>query len=80
MEVPRETSSAAQTPGKSPPLGRQFRRLLAADSREQRVMRREFRTFIHPPPAMLAVLEHHGLQHTFTHRGIPWQVAGLERR
>jgi hypothetical protein len=28
---------------------------------------------------MLAVLERHGLRPVFTHRGIPWQVAGLER-
>jgi hypothetical protein len=40
---------------------------------------KEFRTFAHPPPAMLAVLEGHGLRPTFSHRGIPWQVAGLER-
>jgi 16S rRNA G966 N2-methylase RsmD len=45
-----------------------------------RLLRREFRTFAHPPPAMLAVLERHELQRTFTHRGIPWQIAGLERR
>jgi 16S rRNA G966 N2-methylase RsmD len=44
-----------------------------------RLLRREFRTFAHPPPAMMAVLERHGLQRTFTHRGVPWQVAGLER-
>ena len=29
--------------------------------------------------AMLAVLEQHGLRRTFSHHGIPWQVAGLER-
>jgi 16S rRNA G966 N2-methylase RsmD len=63
-----------------PPRNLLSRAIIAAQNLGFRVMRREFRTFIHPPPAMLAVLEHHGLQHTFTHRGIPWQVAGLERR
>jgi len=24
-------------------------------------------------------LERHGLKHIFTHRGLPWQVAGFER-
>jgi magnesium-protoporphyrin O-methyltransferase len=44
-----------------------------------RLARKEFRTFAHPPSAMLAVLEQHGLRRTFAHRGVPWQVAGLER-
>ena len=43
------------------------------------LLRREFRTFAHPPAAMLAVLEERGLRRSFRHRGIPWQVAGLER-
>ena len=36
--------------------------------------------FAHPPAAMLAVLEARGLQPQFSHRGLVWQVAGLERR
>jgi hypothetical protein len=43
------------------------------------VLRREFRTFAYPPPAMLAVREQHGLRPTFAHHGLPWHVAGLER-
>jgi 16S rRNA G966 N2-methylase RsmD len=62
-----------------PPRNPISRAIIAAQNLGFRVMRREFRTFTHPPPAMIAVLERHGLQHTFTHRGIPWQVAGLER-
>lgn len=42
-------------------------------------LRREFRTFTHPPAAMLAVLEARGLHPTFAHEGMVWQVAGLER-
>jgi len=45
-----------------------------------RVRGSEFRTFAHPPAAMLAVLEARGLQPQFAHRGLVWQVAGLERR
>jgi hypothetical protein len=44
-----------------------------------RLLRKEFRTFAHPPAAMLGVLEQRGLQRTFAHRGLVWQVAGLER-
>ena len=43
------------------------------------VMRREFRTFAHPPSAMLAVLERRGMRRSFGQRGAVWQVAGLER-
>ena len=43
------------------------------------LLRREFRTFTHPPARMLAVLEQRGLRASFAHRGLVWQVAGLER-
>ena len=38
-----------------------------------------FRGFAHPPGAMLAVLEDHGLRPTYQRRSRIWQVAGLER-
>ncbi len=44
-----------------------------------RVMRREYRTFAHPPRAMLEVLERRGLRKTFARHSLVWQVAGLER-
>jgi hypothetical protein len=44
-----------------------------------RLRRDEFRTFTHPPAAMLAVLEQRGLRPTFRHRGLAWRAAGLER-
>jgi magnesium-protoporphyrin O-methyltransferase len=62
-----------------PPRNPISRSPIAAQNLGFRLMRRQFRTFAHPPAAMLAVLERHGLQPIFTHRGIPWQVAGLER-
>ena len=42
-------------------------------------LRKEFRTFTHPPSAMLAVLEARGLTRAFAQHGTVWQVAGLER-
>jgi 2-polyprenyl-3-methyl-5-hydroxy-6-metoxy-1,4-benzoquinol methylase len=44
-----------------------------------RLLRREFRTFAHPPAAMFTVLTKHGLRPTFDHHGLVWQVAGFER-
>ena len=44
-----------------------------------RLMRREFRVFAHPPPAMLGVLADSGLQVAFARAGVAWHVTGLER-
>jgi hypothetical protein len=55
------------------------RLFIAAQNVGFRIRRREFRTFAHPPSAMLAVLRDFGLDPTFVHSGIAWQVAGLAR-
>jgi magnesium-protoporphyrin O-methyltransferase len=52
---------------------------VAAQNFAFRVMRKEFRTFAHPPDAMLAVLRAHGLHTAYAHDGIVWQVTGLGR-
>ncbi len=44
-----------------------------------RLLRREFRTFAHPPSRMLGVLEQHGLRRSYAHNPLIWQIAGLER-
>ena len=62
-----------------PPRNVVSRLLFASQNLLFRVRRMEFRTFTHPPADMLAVLEKRGLRHTFTHRGLVWHVAGLER-
>jgi 2-polyprenyl-3-methyl-5-hydroxy-6-metoxy-1,4-benzoquinol methylase len=43
------------------------------------LLRREFRTFTHPPDRMLGVLERRGLRASSADRGLVWEVAGLER-
>ena len=40
---------------------------------------RGFRSFAHPPSKMLTVVEQGGFRQTLAHRGVVWQVAGLER-
>ena len=62
-----------------PPRNLVSRALVGAQNLTFGLLRREFRTFAHPPQAMLAVLEQRGFRHTFSHRGMPWRVAGLER-
>ena len=44
-----------------------------------RIARKQFRTFVHPTGEMLAVLRAGGMDATFAHHGLVWQVAGLER-
>jgi magnesium-protoporphyrin O-methyltransferase len=63
-----------------PPRNPVSRALFATQNLFFRLRGSEFRTFAHPPAAMLAVLEARGLQPQFAHRGLVWQVAGLERR
>ena len=43
------------------------------------LLRREYRSFAHPPSAMLDLLGERGLRRTFAHHSPVWQVAGLER-
>jgi hypothetical protein len=44
-----------------------------------RVIRMQFRVFLHPPNLILAAVEQHGFTTTFNERGLVWQVAALER-
>jgi magnesium-protoporphyrin O-methyltransferase len=44
-----------------------------------RLMRRQFRVFLHPPSLILATVEQHGLRTRLNRRGVVWQVAALER-
>jgi 2-polyprenyl-3-methyl-5-hydroxy-6-metoxy-1,4-benzoquinol methylase len=62
-----------------PPRNVMSRAWVAGANLVLRIMRREYRTFAHPPRAMLAVLEQRGLRKTFARHGLVWQVAGLER-
>jgi magnesium-protoporphyrin O-methyltransferase len=62
-----------------PPRNAISRLAVATQNLAFRLLGKEFRTFAHPPPAMLAVLEKRGLRPTFAHHALVWQVAGLER-
>jgi 16S rRNA G966 N2-methylase RsmD len=62
-----------------PPRNAISRAVIAAQNAAFALLRREFRAFAHPPAAMLAVLERHGLRPAATYRTVPWTVVGLER-
>ena len=62
-----------------PPRNAVSRLVVGAQNLMFRLQRKEFRTFVHSPSAMLGVLRHGGLRPAFDHKGMAWQVAGLER-
>jgi 16S rRNA G966 N2-methylase RsmD len=62
-----------------PPHNAVSRLFVATENLVFRLLRKEYRSFAHPPAAMLVVLGDRGLRRTFAHHGLVWQVAGLER-
>ena len=62
-----------------PPRHAVTRLFVSAQNLVFTLLRREFRTFAHPPEAMLRVLEERGFRRVFAHRGPVWQLAALER-
>jgi SAM-dependent methyltransferase len=44
-----------------------------------RLLRWEYRSYVHPVAGILAAAERHGLRTALEHRGLVWQVAALER-
>ena len=62
-----------------PPRNVVTRTVLWWDNALRKMKGDSFRTFAHPPAAMLAVLEQAGLRSTYRWRGFGWCVVGLER-
>jgi magnesium-protoporphyrin O-methyltransferase len=62
-----------------PPRNLVTRTLTAIENSTLAVTRKRLRVFLHPPQAMLDVLEANGLAPVFTHRGRMWHVEGLAR-
>ena len=62
-----------------PPRNLATRTVLWSDNAWRRLKGDTFRTFAHPPAAMMAVLGEAGLHSTYGWRGFGWRVVGLER-
>jgi 16S rRNA G966 N2-methylase RsmD len=62
-----------------PPRNLVTRTMLWCDNARRRLTGDPFRTFAHPPSAMLEVLAEAGLRCTSRWRGFGWHVVGLER-
>ena len=63
-----------------PPRNLVSRTFSSAENAFLRLTGRRYRSFAHPPEAMLAVLRDHGLTAVHTQRGPVWHVEGLERQ
>jgi hypothetical protein len=61
-----------------PPDNIAARLLVSVDNLIQQIRRRQFRSYVHNPSQMLAVLQDHGLHPSVLHRG-KWQIALAER-
>lgn len=55
------------------------RSFIAAQNLGLRLIRKEFRTFAHPPAAMIGALRQRGLEVSFARAGFVWRVTGLVR-
>jgi magnesium-protoporphyrin O-methyltransferase len=55
------------------------RTIMGCDNLLRRMRGNEFRSFVHPPEAMIASVEAQGLTLRYRHRGWPWHIAGFER-
>jgi len=62
-----------------PPRNAASRLVVGAENLFFRLSRQEFRTFAHSPLAMFDVLERRGLERTYQHHAIVWQVTGFQR-
>jgi magnesium-protoporphyrin O-methyltransferase len=62
-----------------PPRHALSRLFIGAQNLVFTLRRREFRTFAHPPEAMLRVVEDVGFHHVFAHRAPVWQIASKGR-
>ena len=62
-----------------PPRNPGTRLVQLCENSVRRLKGESFRTFTHPPAAMLRVLREAGLRPTYRWRGFGWRVVGLER-
>lgn len=62
-----------------PPRSLLVRLSFGLDNLVRRIRGNDFRGFVHPPEAMVAVVESQGMAVRYRHRGLSWTVVGFER-
>ena len=62
-----------------PPRNRFTRVAMGWENLFRRLRRNDFRSFVHPPDAMLAVVEAQGLTPKYRHQSLSWTVVGFGR-
>ena len=62
-----------------PPRNLVTKTVMWLDNARRKLKGNQFRTFAHPPAAMMSVLSDAGLHDTYRWRGFGWHVVGLER-
>jgi magnesium-protoporphyrin O-methyltransferase len=62
-----------------PPANPITRLVIGWDNLLRRLRGNEFRAFVHPPAAMVEVVQQQGLKLRYRHHGLSWDVVGLER-
>ena len=62
-----------------PPRNLYARASFGVDNLVRRLRRNDFRAFVHPPDAMVAVVRAQGMALSHRHRGLSWTVVGFER-
>ena len=62
-----------------PPRNPVARGFFALQNGALSMLGREYRSFAHPPKAMIATVEAAGMRQVTGHRGVVWQVAGMAR-
>jgi hypothetical protein len=62
-----------------PPRTLFSRAILGFENLLHRVRGSDFRAFVHPPEAMIAAAQAQGMSVSYRHRGLSWDIVGLER-
>jgi protein-L-isoaspartate O-methyltransferase len=62
-----------------PPRTLFSRAILGFENLLHRVRGSGFRAFVHPPEAMIAAAQAQGMSVSYRHRGLSWDIVGLER-
>lgn len=55
------------------------RMMISGENRLHRLRGSDFRTFVHPPAAMIKAAQAAGMSVNYRYRGISWNIVGLER-